>query len=314
MGYFGWEYNWWLFPFVFRKPLFWARDRPWCAFTAKTTTLNGNTGFMPMKQDGVTPAEWIPKSVWVSWRRDLTVNSVGLSGPPARALFETGDWQARTEPFMLSFMSIRATKGERIDELRQYVAILREFIPEMQAPFALQINFSCPNVGVKHDPRELVGEIEEALRIASVLGVPLVPKVVCTITARQLVEIGELPYCDAVCTTNTLPWGTYPERIDWQRIFGTAESPLVNLDPKSSNPNRGGASGWPLLPINCGLISEARKLGMETPIIASGGVAGPRTVEMYRIAGANHVEWGSSAARRPFTTRRGIHAAHRIFA
>ena len=102
-------------------------------FVAKTTTLNPRKGYMPLKND-FTPKEFFPKCIVVKSLKGVALNSVGLSGPGALALFRSGLWQRRTEPFFISFMSVAGDAKSRIDELRQFVAIFKNYLPWFRAP------------------------------------------------------------------------------------------------------------------------------------------------------------------------------------
>jgi dihydroorotate dehydrogenase len=145
-----------------------------CTFVAKTMTLHKNVGNMPMKADGITPRDFKPDCIWMSHRHGIALNSVGLSNPGCRALLADGRWQARTEPFMLSFMPIGKDRAERFKETQEFVEILSAELPKFKAPVALQVNLSCPNT------EHAAASLEEHLCLLDVLeklGIPLVPKI-----------------------------------------------------------------------------------------------------------------------------------------
>lgn len=50
-------------------------------FAAKTTTVEKRAGNLPLKDDGVTPRELIPRCIVVKWLSGHVLNAVGLSGP-----------------------------------------------------------------------------------------------------------------------------------------------------------------------------------------------------------------------------------------
>src|SRR4051794_20119064 len=81
-------------------------------FVAKTTTVEPRAGNMPLK--GTTPREWKPRCIAVNVREAAVLNAVGLSGPGLEALLADGRWQARTDPFFLSFMAVEADPAERL--------------------------------------------------------------------------------------------------------------------------------------------------------------------------------------------------------
>src|SRR3989338_5663965 len=62
-------------------------------FVAKTTTLRSRKGNLPLKEDGITPAEFFPECIKVYFCKGIVLNAVGLSGPGAKFLFEDGRWQ-----------------------------------------------------------------------------------------------------------------------------------------------------------------------------------------------------------------------------
>ena len=142
-------------------------------FVTKTITLNARPGNMPLCQDQLSPREFFPKCVKVYWRKGLVLNAVGLSGPGAKWLFAAGTWQKIESPFFISFMAVSAELKERREELWQFVELFSRELSKFKAKVGLEINFSCPNVGLKSE--KLLDEVQEALTIAARLNIPLVP-------------------------------------------------------------------------------------------------------------------------------------------
>lgn len=271
-------------------------------FVAKTTTLGAREGNMPLTEDGLTPRELIPRCIVVEPRSGHVLNAVGLSGPGAAALLIDGRWQERDRPFMLSFMSVAGSRDERLDELRRFVALLGEYRPYFRAPFALQINFSCPNVGVHHEG--LAEEIEQSLEIASRLGVPLVPNFNVLVQPALLARVAAHPACDALWVANTIPWGD--PRIDWPRIWGSTESPLQSRGFEQA----GGLSGPACLPFLLDRIVEARRLGVTKPIVAGNGIQSIDDVRCCFVAGASAIALGVAGIVRSWRMSGLIAAAH----
>ncbi|MFA6095752.1 MAG: hypothetical protein WC767_02815, partial [Candidatus Paceibacterota bacterium] len=138
-------------------------------FVAKTTTLHPRAGNMALGGgDRITPRSLVPDCIVARPFKGAALNAVGLSGPGARFLFETGRWQARKESFFISFMSVEKEVSARQEELREFVRMFRLRLPEFATPVGLQVNLSCPNVGLHLD--KVVSEAHAALDIASVLG------------------------------------------------------------------------------------------------------------------------------------------------
>jgi len=275
-----------------------------CTFVAKTVTLNSRKGNLLLKKDGITFKELKPKCIKVNLFKGIVLNADGLSNPGARALFEDGRWQKRTQPFFLSFMSVGSTPEERAFELKKFVEMFGSFLPGFNASVGLQINYSCPNAGLKLE--ELIDEVKCGLKIASVLGIPLMPKFNALVSIEKAREISEDQNCDALCVSNTIPWGQLSEKLDWQRLFGSAKSPLAQF-------GFGGLSGKPLLGLVANWVFRARKAGISKPINAGGGILAPGDVDILYKAGASSVFIGSMAILRPWRAQKTIKRAHQVF-
>lgn len=284
---------------------FFGLDFSGMTFVAKTTTLTARKGNMPLREDGITPREWRPRCIVVKPFAGVVLNSVGLSGPGAQVLLADGRWQQRTEPFFLSFMSVAATARERLAELCAFTEMLGSQLASFRGPVGLQLNFSCPNVGLHSE--DLIGEVAAALDAAAVLNIPLVVKLAVTIPPQVALVLASHPSCDALCVSNTVPWGTFPERIDWEGLFGAEESPLKDI-------GGGGLSGAPLLPLVIEWVSAARLQGCPKPINAGGGLLKPVEVQRLFAVGADSVFIGSMAIVRPWNVQPSIRAAHKTAA
>ncbi|MCX6722156.1 MAG: hypothetical protein NTY04_03120 [Candidatus Staskawiczbacteria bacterium] len=291
-------------------------------FVAKTTTLNARLvpsakqGNMPMTGDGLRPKEFSPRCILPNFhygnitlsmrmfRLGIMLNAVGLSGPGAKTLFETRRWQQKTEPFFISFMSVASTPKERLAELEQFVALFAKYLPDFNAPVGLQINFSCPNVGL--DTSCLVAEVTTGLDMASALKIPQMPKFNILTPVETAKKISEHTSCDAICVSNTIPWGKLPDKIDWKGLFGSDVSPLAEF-------GGGGLSGAPLLPLVAEWVLKARKAGLTKPINVGGGILSPEDVTCLREMGASSVFIGSVANLRPWRVQSIIQRAYEVF-
>ena len=274
-------------------------------FVSKTTTLNAREGNMaltgPSKLPGFAgwqPKRLVPKCVKVYPFKGMVVNSVGLSGPGAQALFDAGKWQERKTPFLLSFMSVAPTPEERLNELIAFRDLLLDYVPTMRAKLALQINFSCPNVGL--DPSALTAEIQTALDLFADMGVPIVPKFNTKVPIEVALETAEHPCCDAICVSNALPWSVaFPDR----------KSPLAHL-------GGGGVSGAPLFKHVEWWVGEARAEGLDLPLNVGGGILARRDVLALCQAGLDFARdsifLGSVAILRPWRVADLISLAHTL--
>ncbi|MBI2013743.1 MAG: hypothetical protein HYS87_02880 [Candidatus Colwellbacteria bacterium] len=265
-------------------------------FVAKTTTLNPRKGNMPLRRN-FTPCEILPESIVVRPLKGIALNAVGLSGPGAKALFEQQLWQRRKEPFFISFMSVAENPTLRIEELAAFVELFHKYLPHFKAPVGLQINYSCPNVGLHME--ELVHEVKSGLDIAFSLKIPVVPKFNLMLPAETAADIAEHRACDALCISNTIPWGQFPDRIDWNTLFPGGKSPLERF-------GGGGLSGKPLLPLLLEWLIAARESGLKKQINAGGGILSLRDAERVFQAGADSVFLGSIAFLRPWRIRKII--------
>lgn len=270
-------------------------------FVAKTMTLLPRKGNMSLTRH-YTPAVLFPGWVKAKPFYGVILNSIGLSNPGLGALLGAGEWQKRTRPFLLSIMSLADTPKKRIGELRLIVETISFAKDSFSAPFGLQINLSCPNTG--HDPRELIGESAKILEIATSLGVPVMPKYSIASAPIEVVrELNDHPACDAICVSNTLPFGW--QGVDWQKVCGSKISPLAKL-------GGGGLSGKTLRPLVCEWIARLRDAGFTKPINGGGGILCVEDVNSYHDAGASSIFIGSVAMLRPWRVEKIVNHANNL--
>ena len=269
-------------------------------FVAKTTTLSEREGNMEFDWTTLQPLEHFPKCIKVRFAKGAVLNAVGLSGPGAKNLLKRGLWQERRVPFFISFAAVKETVTERLKEWQEFVSLLRRHVSEFHARIGLEMNFSCPNTGIE---KPLVDEILAALDIAAVLGIPLVVKLNILVTPMSAMRIERHSACDAICQSNTIPWGELSDLINWQKIFGKKESPLKKY-------GGGGLSGPILFPLVANWISRARALGFRKPIIGCGGINSPRSAGLMFDAGASAIQIGSASITRPWYVGRIVRYAN----
>jgi dihydroorotate dehydrogenase len=202
-------------------------------FVAKTTTATPRIGNMPLDAQ-FRPAQLIPKCIVVKPLQGVVLNSVGLSGPGADYLIES--WLKNSvqrnsrvgSQWMVSFMSDVNMGRERLLQAKQFFEKLVSLIEANgKANIGLQINLSCPNVGL--NPKEMLDEVQETLDSAGQLGILTLIKLNALVPVEVGIELANHKACDGIVMSNTIPWGKLPEQIDWKRLFGSMKSPLASL-------------------------------------------------------------------------------------
>jgi dihydroorotate dehydrogenase len=288
----GYPFHRWLKPFGL------APDFRGATFVAKTTTLELRAGNLPLNY--TRPREIRPRCIRVNFRWGAVLNAVGLSGPGLEALLADGRWQYRLDPFLLSFMAVDDDLTTRYARVRQAAERLAAAQHRFLTPFGIEVNLSCPNVGL--DPAPLVRSAASILSIfrSCLPDVPLVPKLSVLVPPSVARQIATHAPCDAVCCSNTIPWGALPDRIDWRGLFG-AVSPLARY-------GGGGLSGAPLTPLVREWLTSAVGSGFPVPLVAGGGVMTPADAVALLDLGAGAVEIGSVAILRPWRVGRIIQA------
>jgi len=284
-------------------------------FVAKTTTMEPRAGNMPLV--GTRPREWKPKCIEVNFRRGAVLNAVGLSGPGLVRLLADGRWQARTEPFVLSFAAVSVTPEDRRTEVEEFADWLdvcrdsqwRKLNQVFCAPFALEVNASCPNTG--HDPAALMAEVATWLDLFRdhLPGVPLLPKINALVPVDAARELAFHDACDGLVVSNTIPW-TALEDMERRRTLGIITGGILNVARAAfgrvsplAHLGGGGISGAPLFYLVHGWVTEAVSSGFPVPIVAGGGILSSRHATLLLTAGASAVELGSVAILRPWRVR-----------
>lgn len=283
-------------------------------FVAKTTTTKERPGNLPLRPGSTQPKNPLkPDCIVVKLRHRAVLNKVGLSGPGLEWLLNQGIWQERTRPFFLSFMPTGQKPEEKLADTEEFAKILAGSLSAFRTKVGLQVNFSCPNVdhGQDHAGHQevMIYEVGRTLEILAkyLRDVPLVPKFGVDLHPAIAAKIALIPMLDALVVSNTIPWGMYPDRIDWVGIFGTSESPLKDLP----GPGGGGLSGAPVLPFVLDWLVAARKAGIQKPIFACGGILDPNDVREVVDAGASGIEVGSASILRPWNVQPIIDEARR---
>lgn len=259
-------------------------------FVAKTTTFLSRIGNMPLDSHW-RPSERCPRCIVVKPVKGVVLNAVGLSGPGLSRLLHTNKWQHRTEPFVISYMPTGDDQSGRLCDAKMFGDRLTQELSSFRAPFALQVNVSCPNVEHKGNNPDQIIEILKALR-GRLFRVPLIPKFNALEPVETVAAVARHSACAAVAISNTIPWGEMPGTVNWKRLFGSDKSPLAHL-------GGGGLSGWPLLPLTAGWLDAGRRV-VDKPIVVGGGIWSAKDARQLLRAGADCLELGVLPMLRPW--------------
>ncbi|MEY3784286.1 MAG: hypothetical protein RLZZ230_608 [Candidatus Parcubacteria bacterium] len=270
-------------------------------FVAKTVNLLGNKGNLPLNSDS-SPKPWFPKCIIAKPFQGKMLNAVGLSNFGLGYYLGDGRWQDRVEPFWISIMSLASTPEKRLAEFKIMAEMLLLYKDSFSSSFGIQVNLSCPNI--KHKPSQLMAEAEKILDILHLVGVPLMLKYsIASAPIPAVMELNDHPYCDAICVSNTLPFGW--EGINWKKVWGSDKSPLAHL-------GGGGLSGRALCPLVCNYISLLREGDFTKPINGGGGIFEPRDVDKYHRAGASSIFVGSVTTLSPWQVQAIVTTANKL--
>jgi dihydroorotate dehydrogenase len=275
-------------------------------FCAKTVTAEMRAGNTKTTDNAATFVEFWPDSVGVTLRsfgKAAAVNAIGLTNPGITNVVQEGFWQQRTEPFMISFMSLKTDVEGIKEEVEVFIYNLSLHMAGFNAPFAIQVNLSCPNTG--HDISGYLDNAGFILERLSELQVPLIPKISIGTSWNFVDFLCKTEYVDAICVSNTQSWETFSaeEQKYW---FGTTTSPVAKY-------GGGGVSGRPLLDDILEWLDEYEIRGYTKDIIQSGGITRLEDVDVIAAFKAvKMISIGSVAIVRPWRVQKIIQRINQL--
>ena len=194
-------------------------------FVSKTTTLKPRRGNMALTEDH-RPRALLPDCIVVKPLAGVALNAVGLAGPGAKEVLQKLCWQHDLPKVVVSFMALDSSSEGRLTETLGFLHEFESFVNiKGEDNVALQVNFSCPNVGL--DTSHLVNEIAHVLDLTSDVGVATMVKINALMPPEAACLVAKHPGCDAIVCSNTIPWGSLPDDIDWTRLVRIAVSPVA---------------------------------------------------------------------------------------
>jgi len=291
----GYPYHRFIKPFGFD-----LRDS---TFVAKTASLTGKVGFLLYGADGLTPLQLYPDCIVIKWRKKIVLNAVGLGNPGLLRLLSDGRWLDWPEPFMISVMPVFGRSDWRLQEIEDVGRLLAAYRRQFDASFGIQLNLTCAAAGVCNEC--LIQEAPDMLDILGYLlpDMPLMPKLSVVTPPELIMPIAAHRNCHAICISNSVPWGSLSDKIDWQSMFIGSKSPLEIY-------GGGALSGAPLFPLVIEWILRARAIGVKLPINAGGGIMSIDDARALIEAGADSISLGSIALLRPWRVKKIVAAMH----
>lgn len=250
-------------------------------FITKTVTVDARNGNLPLKPN-LQPIQKIPKCIKVYPFSGAMLNAVGVSSPGLKTVLDMNIWQQRTTSFLISIIPVRDTFEQRIEEMKIATNLIKSYLSSFQAPIAIQLNVSCPNV-YKINYKEIISYIE-VFKNEDFL-VDLKVNILMPYDAKKVFNL-----CDMITCSNTIPYGSFPDQISWNKY-----NALLRF-------GGGGLSGTPLLPFVIDWISKARSY-INVPLKACGGIMHAKDVNKLICAGANAIEIGTVKLLRPWRVK-----------
>jgi len=253
-------------------------------FIAKTVTIPARDGNLPLKPD-LQPKAFIPKCIKIYPFTGAMMNAVGISNPGLEAILNMDIWQQRKMPFLISVMPVGKTFKERLREIEQVVELLEPI--SFKAVTGLQLNVSCPNVGL--DTESFFDEqLVEYLNKLADLGWFIDLKINVLFPYEQIVNLEK--WCDIITCSNTIPFGAFPDKINWNKYKGLEQF------------GGGGLSGAPILPFVLDWIKSARTVS-DIEIKGCGGIMSKNDVVKMQAAGVDAIELGIVKLLRPWRVK-----------
>ncbi|HEY2149447.1 MAG TPA: dihydroorotate dehydrogenase [Vicinamibacterales bacterium] len=206
------------------------------------------------------------------------LNAIGLQGIGARRFIEEKlpELRARRATVIVNVC------GTTLDE---YVEV-SQMLADAEGVAAIELNISCPNIkegGIQFGC-SLTGTFDVVSAVRRVVTLPVIPKLTPNVTdVASFARAAEDAGADAVSLVNT---------------FLAMVIDVESRRPKISNVV-GGLSGPAIRPIAVRMVYECRQL-VKIPIIGMGGIAEPRDVIEFMIAGASAVQVGTANFVDPF--------------
>jgi len=253
-------------------------------FIAKTVSLDPRYGNLPLKKNLKPKNKW-PDCIKIWPFSGHMMNAVGVSSPGLETLLNEEIWDDRLDAFLISIIPVRETYIERMKEIREISDLIskHKFITSV----GIQLNISCPNINIDVDG---YSEIYTYLSFLKDTKLPIDLKINVLTPVEKIIRlVNELDInINMVTCSNTIPFGSFPNEIDWTKYSGLEKY------------GGGGLSGPILLPYVIDWIKRFRNLEKIFPLKACGGIFSKEDVDKVVEAGADAIEIGTVKLMRPW--------------
>lgn len=204
------------------------------------------------------------------------------------------------KPFFITLASGAETANERLVEFEKMCGMLAEKKSRLGTPFGIMIVF----------PDDALGEeIKNTLAVFSSLSVPLVPRISVQMSPEIVVWVSRDSVCDAIALSNGIAWKDFPQEAR-KVFFRTIRFPLFGRGAMPSVEEMA-VSGKYLLPFSLEWLRQAKRQGIEKPVIVGGCVLRPRDAAALASAGVEGIMIDAALALRPWNIPRIIRRIQR---
>jgi hypothetical protein len=242
------------------------------------------------------------KDFWNIFSSSNKVSKVGagvilskedISNPGLEDLLKMGEWQSFKKPFLISVASLKVSKNERFLEMRETANILLNEKGNFKTQFGINICLFDPE---DNDYDAFIEEACQILNIFSILGVPLVVQVSLSLPPDVIEQIASNQYCDAISENTFVLWESFPK--DARKAFFQFENSPISLS------SGGYVFGKYIEPLSVEWTRQAKKYNQAKPLLAGGGVIGPKNIDTLIRVGAQGFIVDQSVFLRPWNIKK----------
>ncbi|MCX6809767.1 MAG: hypothetical protein NTZ65_03425 [Candidatus Berkelbacteria bacterium] len=281
--------------YPYHKHWWWRGVRGWYNDDRVTkqmkTITDGSKGNMPLRADGVTPIEFLPRCIVADPITAHAQNAVGLSCWSYEKYFDGGIWRGEENNFWISYLANADTPEGRIAQTEKFASACQQYFPTLRIKPGVMLNGGCPNV--KHRStftQEIIEEARILRRIGGPIGFNCSP-----VTELEFV-LTLAGYFDLVAPCNAIPHAFMAENDEvWLSYWWSKESIL-----KKRGFTEGGWSGNRCRKYALRIVRQIREADKKVILMGGNGILAPWDIDRFRNAGADLVSIGILPTLYPF--------------